>query len=327
MLAGILSGIMSGSGPAGAEAELQSELGLKGDMVPLCLLGENRAVEHRTSGQSSAPGDTGASQQPIIPAVFPMSAASYLGVQQPTVPVGDATFTLLSTSVDGKTPAGGAAAATTAAGFTATTISPSRIQAGFFIRREDRARLAGMEAALRMNLGDALADKFDEEIVGASGFLKTGALTAAPGTDAAATATFATYRGLVFDSGTIDGKYATMASDVKLLVGPHGYNHAASVYRGNNADDSALDSLMARSGGVRVSAHIPDPATNDQSVIVCKGMPRSNAVAPIWEGVQVIVDEVTQAKQGEIVFTGVLLWGKLNVIRSAGFVHRKVQVA
>ena len=122
-----------------------------------------------------------------------------------------------------------------------------------------------------------------------------------------------------------------MAGSVRVLFGPHAYAHAAGEYRGNSADDSALDSLMRVSGGVRVSAHIPDPPSsgagaNDQDVIVAKDTGRRHAVAPVWEGVQLIVDEVTQAKaEGEIVITAVMLWGGLAILRTDGYQRRTVQ--
>ena len=91
-LSGVLSGIMSGKGSTGAEAELQAELGLDGDQVPLALL----KTEHRTTGQTPAPGTVGADQRPIIPAVFPRSATEFLGVRTPTVPVGESVHTVLT---------------------------------------------------------------------------------------------------------------------------------------------------------------------------------------------------------------------------------------
>ena len=332
-LGGIVEGLLSGHGTTGAEKELQSELKLDADQVPLSLLSvESRQVEHRTAGQTPAPTDTGASQQPIIPAVFPMAAATFLGVEMPRVPVGDATYAVLTTSVAPGTPAGGAEQAHSAAAFTASVLDPSRVQGSFFFRREDRARLAGMEEALRMNLSDAMQDKLDSEIIGSNGFLaSTGGLTARTG-DATAEADFAAYRGLVYDTETIDRQYASMAGSVRVLFGPHTYAHAASKYRGNSADDSALDSLIRVAGGVRVSAHIPDPAesgtnANDQDVIVAKDVGRPHAVAPVWEGVQLIVDEVTQAAEGEVIITAVMLWGGLSILRSDGYQRRKVQLA
>lgn len=324
-VANIVSGIMSGRGTTGPEAELQAELGLAGDQVPLALLETRAAVEHRTAGQTPAPADVGASQQPIIPAVWPQAAATFLGVEQPTVPVGDATFTVLSTSLAAGQPAAGADQAHSEGAFTATVVDPERIQGSFFVRREDRARLAGMESALRQNLSEALMDRFDSAVLAT--FLAGGTLGNIPANDAGALADFAKYRSLIYGAGAIDGVYATMASDIKALLGVETYAHAATIYRSNTADDSALDSIMRVSGGVRVSAHIPDPSGTAQSVIVTKGAPRRNAVAPIWEGVQVIEDQVTQAKAGEIVFTAVMLWGGLHVLRKAGFVKRSLKIS
>ena len=326
-LSGILSGIMSGRGATGAEAELQAELKLDGDQVPLALLEQRAEVEHRTTGQTPAPGKVGASQRPIIPAVFPRSASAYLGVRMPTVGVGEEVFTVLTANLEPGTPSAGADQDHSAGAFTPKTLSPHRIQGSFFIRREDRAKLAGMESALRMNLSDAMSSKMDAEVIaGTQGFLGAG-LTVRTG-DAGATATYATYRALLFDSATVDGLYAYTAGDIRLLVGADTYAHAAGVYRGDHDNTDALAALRRDAGGVQVSSHIPAAGNdNDQDVIVAKDVGREHAVAPIWEGVQVIVDEVTQAKAGEIVFTAVMLWGRLAVLRSAAFVRRAVQVA
>lgn len=326
-LSGILSGIMSGRGPAGAEAELQAELNLGGDQVPLALL---RPTEHRTAGQTPAPSTVGAMQQPIIDAVFPRSASAYLGVRMPTVPVGESVFTVLTTNLAPGIPDGGAEQAASAGAFTPTTLEPHRIQGSFFIRREDRAKLAGMEQALRMNLSDAMASKLDSEcIAGTEGFLGSDGLPNP--TNPSAVATYTDYRSLVFDPDVVDGLYAYMASDVRVLMNPSSYAHAASVFRGNNDNTDALAALRRDSGGVQVSAHIPTAPTtgngsNDQSILLAKDM-REHAVAPIWEGVQVIVDEVTQAKSGEIVFTSVMLWGRLAILREAGFARKELQTA
>ena len=53
----------------GRTAELQTELGLAANQVPLALL----RTEHRATGVTPAPGDVGATQTEIISAVFPAS--------------------------------------------------------------------------------------------------------------------------------------------------------------------------------------------------------------------------------------------------------------
>ena len=317
----LLDSVLAHRAADGAIAELQQHHGLDGNQIPLALLAGD---ELETRAVTPAPADVGQNQQPIIPYVFPQSAAAFMAVPQPTVAVGEAIYPVLTSALAVGTPAENAEQEETTGAFTADVLSPSRLQAAFFYSREDRARFAGMDAALRQNLSDGLAAGLDKQIIaGVNGLLGTGGLTApeAP----TVTATFATYRGLVYDSAVIDGRYASGAADVRLLLGAETYAHAASVYRSNTADDSALDSLMRVSGGVRVSAHIPAAATNDQSLIIRKGG-RMDAVAPVWEGVTVIPDEVTQAKAGQIVITAVMLYA-VKILRSDGFGRKAVQLA
>ncbi len=53
---------------------------------------------------------------------------------------------------------------------------------------------------------------------------------------------------------------------------------------------------------------------------------RMNAVAPVWEGVQLIRDEVTAAAKGQIAVTAVALWG-FKILRSDGFERLRFKVA
>ena len=56
---------------------------------------------------------------------------------------------------------------------------------------------------------------------------------------------------------------------------------------------------MSVTGGVRVSAHVTNPSSERQNNIIRLGM-RRDMVAPIWEGVTLIPDEVTLAANGQI---------------------------
>ena len=73
----------------GAMAELQGELGLASNQLPLSLL---RSERLETRAITPAPADVGQNQQEIIPYVFPSAAAAFLGVDMPTVGVGEAVF-------------------------------------------------------------------------------------------------------------------------------------------------------------------------------------------------------------------------------------------
>ena len=303
----------------GQTAELQTELGLSANQIPLVLL---RDPEHRATGVTPAPGDVAATQAEIIPAVFPMSCAAYLGVDMPTVPTGEAIFPVLSTSADVGVPIEGASQDETAGAFTADVLSPGRLQASFFYSREDRARFKGMDAALRMNLSDALSDKLDQQILNGGEGLLNG--TNLANNNAAAETTFAGYLSS-FGYARVDGKYAMDTEDLRIVMGSATYAHAGTTYRHQNADDLALDRLVVITSGVKVSAHVPAAAASKQNAIVRLGM-RRDMVAPIWEGVTLIPDEVTKAANGQIVVTAVMLHA-VKILRADGFYKQQAQHA
>ena len=290
----------------GATRELQDELALNQNQVPLMLL-ETRNV-------TPAPADVGAGQSEIIPGVFPDSCAAYLGVDMPTVPVGEAVFPVLTTNATAHVPAENADADDTTGSFSADMLAPSRIQAAFFYSREDRARFAGMDAALRMNLTDALSDKLDQQILNGTEGLFNG--TKLANHAQTAETTFANYISQ-FGYGRVDGKYASATGDLKIVVGSATYAHMGGTYRHQNADDIAIARLMEITGGIKVSAHVPAVVSNKQNAVIRLGM-RRDMVAPIWEGITIIPDEITKAKSGEIVITAVMLHA-IKILRSAGF--------
>ena len=231
----------------GRTAELQQHYGLGWNQVPLTLL-ETRAV-------TPAPGQVAQNQSAIIPGVFPQSVAAFLGVDLPTVPVGEAVFPVLTKNAEVKTPAENAAAAETTGSFSAQVLSPSRLQASFFYSREDRARFSGMDEALRQNLSDALGDALDKEILVGTNGLLTGTVLA--NHNVAAITSYALYRSQ-FAYGRVDGIYAGSVGDIKIVMGAATYGHAASAFRSDNAGDrAALEDLMSGTGGVKVSAHVP----------------------------------------------------------------------
>ena len=308
---------MSGRATAGAIAELQQEYGLDWNQVPLRSL-ETRAV-------TPAPTNVGATQASIIPGVFPATLAAWLGVDMPTVGVGEHVYPVLVKNADvgGPHDASQVVASTTGS-FTAEVLSPLRLQAEFFYRRVDRARFSGMDAALRQNLSQSLGDAVDKEVMaGVNGFLGASGLTAP--TEKTAQAAFGDYRKLVYDAAVLDGLFASDAGSVRLALGRQMYSHAAGLYRANNSDDSAIDSLARVSGGVRIARHIPNPSSGDQELIISKAPTMRNMVAPMWEGVTIIADEITLSAKGEIKITAVLMHN-VKILRAAAFSRKTLQI-
>ena len=301
----------------GATRELQEHLGLGFNQVPLDLL----AAEHRAA--TPAPANVGQDQQAIIPGVFPMSAAAFLGIDMPRVGVGDAVFPVLTKNAEPKIPAEGAAAAETDGTFSADVLTPSRLQASFSYSREDRARFLGMDSSLRENLSMALADGLDDQILSGTNGLLTGTILA--NNNVNAETSFANYKSNLLYS-RVDGTYANGAADIRILLGAGTFSHAASQYRATENNFSALDVLMAAAGGVRVSAHVPDVTNaNKQNAIVRLGM-RRDYVAVTWEGVTLIPDEITKAANGLIVVTAVMLYA-IKLLRAGGFYKQQTQHA
>ena len=305
----IFDDLLSHRNTSGVEAELQAHLGLQGNMVPLDML--RGGLEYR----AVTPGATnvGQNQQPVIPYIFPMSAAAFLGVAMPTVPTGEAVYPVLTGTLDVHTPAENAAAAETTGSFESQVLTPKRLQASFYYSREDQARFAGMSEALRQNLNDGLADGLDKEILSGTDGLFTGTnLTANAQTT---NDDFASYlNNLCWNQ--VDGRYAAMTSDLSMVVGAATLKDLGATYRNTSVDRSALDRIMELTGGVRVSAHVPGPATNRQNVVIKRGMSES-AVAPVWEGITLIPDEITKAANGQIVITAVMLFA-MKVLRTDG---------
>ena len=302
----------------GQVAELQESLKLAANQVPLELL-ETRAV-------TPAPGEVQASQAAIEPYVFPGSVAEFLAIPRPTVAVGEQVYPTLIGAATIHAPDKGAAAGETTGEFAAEKLSPARLQASFFYSREDSASFVGMADSLRSTLSEALSDGLDRQIlVGANGLLAGNNLAHVA---AAARTTYMGYRAkLAYDH--VDGRFANAPSDLRVVVGSATYTDVANVYGTDVGLPSALEGLTTPSllGGLRVSAHVADPAgaTSRQFAIIRRGS-RRDAVAPIWEGVALIPDEISLVNKGQIKITAVMLHA-VKILRADGFAKVQVQHA
>ena len=212
--------------------------------------------------------------------------------------------------------------AETTGAFSAELVKPERLQSAFTYRRVDAARFSAMGESLRAALNESLGESLDVQIVaGADGLLGGTNLDAHT---QAAVDTYGTYVSK-FGFGRVDGRYAPTAKSIKVLMGSAGYAHAGSVYRGDQSQESAIDRLMTITGGIKVSPHVPAVVSTKQKTIVRLGA-RRDMVAGLWQGVTILVDEISRAKQGEIVVTAVMLVG-IKVLRAGGFYKAEVKVS
>ena len=202
--------------PTGPMAELQQHYGLDANQLPVHLITRDLARDYETRAVTPGAANTGENQQAIVPYVFPESVASFLGVDMPTVGVGEAVFPVLTSELSVGTPSENAAQNETTGAFSSDVLSPSRLQASFFYSREDRARFAGMDAALRENLSMGLSDGLDAQIIAGTNGLLNG--TNLGNHNVTAATTFDLYMaGLAY--GRVDGQYAASADAIRLVMG------------------------------------------------------------------------------------------------------------
>ena len=313
----ITTAIMERRSVDGANLEVQQSYGLAGNQIPLDMLrSEVRAV-------TPSIGNVATVEAEVVPPVFATGAGAFLVVDRPTVPMGDAVYPVLTTRPTvGGPHADSTDVPDTTGGYNADLLAPQRIQASFTYKRVDALRFPSMDPSLRMALNMGLEEKLDyEAIAGAAGLL-TG--TNLANNNVSAVTTFADYISR-FGYARVDGRYAAELGDLRIVAGAGTYAHMGSVYRSNNADYSVVDSLTAKTAGVRVSAHVPAvTAAHKQNAVIRLGM-RRDMVQPTWAGVTIIVDEYGDlAGKGEIEVTAVLGMNT-KIVRAAGFVKQQIQ--
>ena len=170
---------------------------------------------------------------------------------------------------------------------------------------------------------EGLQEKLDQQAIeGTDGLLTA---TNLPNNNVNTISTFALYlSGLLY--GRVDGRYAGRAGDVRMILGQGTFTHASAAYKGNNSDESGVERLQEKSGGLMVSAHVPDVASNRQNALIRLGMERGAAVQPMWQGVSLVVDEFTRAAFGEIIVHAILL-SNFAITRKAQWHKQQTQHA
>ncbi len=205
-----------------------------------------------------------------------------------------------------------------------------------------------MESALRDDLSMAMTDRIDVQILsgdgnganlsgffdGAGGPLDAAELApddlagfsadpVAPPTKAASS--FDVVSRLVRNQ--VDGLYAEGEGALRLLVGPDWYRLCGGIYRATEGDVSVNDYLRTRLEGYRVNANVPPSggARKPANGLAVRGMQRA-AVAPVWEGVRLIRDEITGAASGEVALTAIAMVD-FAVLRKAQYRYIQIPTA
>ena len=306
----------------GATAELQAHYKINSNQIPIEMLRLERGVEQRAA--ATVPASVGdAVQGEVVVPIFASGDGAFLGIERPIVGVGVAAYPVLGTAPSIKGPFSDSSdAPQTDATFTANSLAPERLQASYAYRSSDAARFSGLDASLRLALNGGLEEALDQQSINGSDGLLNG--TNLSNNNVTATTTFALYlSGLLY--GRVDGRYARTPADVRILVGQSAFSHSSAVYKDASTDESALERLGSRSGGLRVSPHVPGISSKRQNTLIRLGMERGAAVQPMWQGVTILADPYSRSTQGEIVITAVLL-SSFAITRAGQFSKRQIQI-
>ena len=133
----------------GATAEAQAAHGCAPNQIPLAML----AAPTEVRAVTPTPGASATEQAETVQPVFSTGAGAFLGIDRPTVAMGQAVYPVLtSRPTVGGPHASSADVADTTGAFNASLLPPKRIQAGFIYRRTDAMQFSGMDSALRIRV-------------------------------------------------------------------------------------------------------------------------------------------------------------------------------
>ena len=264
--------------------------------------------------------------------VFARSAVRRLGVLMPSVAVGQASYPVITAGQAGAFVAADGAVEAAAGTIAPNTLAPVRLQARLQFRIEDAMTTLGLESGLADDLTMALGDRLDAQLIGLGDANVRGFLaTAAHGglADYADPGDVVTFAAAAMQAARgVDGKYAGSESECSWV------DRYGELSENGRADPSERQHVSATERLRRVlrdfmaSANIPAAASNVQQGILAKlGAPDAvNAVCPIWEGLRLIRDEVTNAASGQVQITAIALHN-FRILRADGFARTKVKIA
>ncbi len=329
-----LTAFADGGQVDGAENELAEHRGLSQNHVPwdVMLPPPPAAAELRADAVTPAPASGNpVNQAAILQRVFSRAAVARLGVMMPSVGVGQALYPIITTGPAAAFVAADGEKDAEAGVIGPNVLLPKRVQARVQFRIEDEMTTMGLDAALTEDLRLTIADQLDKQLIGAGsatvrGFLATAANGGIPDyADPGDVIDFA--KAAEQAARGVDGVFAGGENECAWVIGTTTYQALVGLIQANDST-SATERLRRILRDFMASANIPAASGQIQSGILAKlgaadGM---NAVCPIWEGLKLIRDEITNADKGQIQVTAVALHN-FKVLRPAGFVRTKVKLA
>ena len=332
---------------SGPEAELQAELGLGSNQIPLEVFArpETRDSAEPEKRVTPAPGTVGVNLDVLRPAVFAPSVVDKLMVEMPMVESGTYATGTITTSVTASVTADavakGADVPETDGAFTVATTTPHRVGGSLNLAAEDIAAVGqqNFESVLRQHISLVLSAELDDQLLNGAGASNdlSGIFQAITPEGTPAGAAVASFDDFVaaFASG-VDGLWATMMSEVAIVAGVDSYRLSARTFRdaaGQDLGDVAFsDYATKHTAGWWTNSRMPATASNVQQAILCrKGRsimpdPMRLAVAPHW-GYISVDDIYTGARKAERRYVLSVLVGDVILVQPDAYAQVAFRVS
>ena len=331
-IAAYLRAAASGNAVTGAERELrQAVLGDDADetLMPVdMLLPLGGALETRADAVTAVADSIQHSQTNIVGRIFAETAGAYMGVQRPSVGVGETHYYALNGGASADVRSDGAAMDAGAATFTSKAVEPVRLTARYLWGIETTARIRGFEEALRADIRAVMGDKLDmlalqgQAAVNNVSPLVEGIISQLADPDnPTAAATWNDYLSLY--PARVDGKTSMDGSNVRLLVNADTYKHAHGLQIGTSGE------LLRRelpAGRFRASANMPATAATIATILSYTASARVGFVQPVWRGITLIRDVYSKASEGQVALTAIMLTGGA-LVDASQFGRHEVKIA
>ena len=310
-----LTAAAQGNHVQGAERELrQAILGddIDETYMPIDIL---LPLETRADASTDVASAIQHSQQNIIGRIFAETSGAYMGVQRPSVPVGETHYYTLTGGATADVRSDGVAKDAEAATFADKSVAPVRATARYLFGVETTARIRGFEEALRADIRAVLGDKLDalalngQAAVSSTSPVVEGIINQLTDpTNPTAEAEWDDYYGLY--AARVDGKTSMDGSNVRLLVNPATYKHAVALQIETSGE---LLRRVLPDGRFRASANMPDAASGIATLLSYTATPRTGFVQPVWRGISLIRDVYSNAAEGQVALTAIMLTGAAMV--------------
>lgn len=307
---------------AGAELEYNQHLGLAEDFFPMDIMA--RDMETRAARD----GDSRTNQGTWIDRVFERTAASRLGVTMRSVNPG--VVSIPQTTAGGAPVQRGRTEAVSESTYTVaiTEIKPSRSAVHGIYSIEDNLRLPGLADAIMRDMRAAMTEGIDRKIfVGDSGANENGAditglQTASIGeSEINQTNKVKPAETLAMFTSLIDGVYASMLSDLRIVTSVGYYRLLEATIANSAAENQTLAAFLRAAGLSWTSRGGIETATAAGDFLGFAGLSNGiagAAVAAVWNQGQLIRDPYSAATKGEVQLTLNYFW-QFAIPRTANF--------